>query len=341
MRTSGTRTTLRGAALLLVVAALALGALSGASASAAPGAEGAAAHSAGAGGSTAERARAGPSRLWYKLIIDYRGRQLVTRKSRPTDKANQGERVDPAAKLTVEEGFSSAFTFLPETAVLLRRQANGAFSILADRPLNGFKSGPYLTAQRSNAPGCTPYTQRWFVKEAADLTTSIGAKPSGNGFTRVTIRGRPPHLPTVDLTSSLEEDAWQCNWTEQDAADGDGDGLPTFAYRWDFGGHQLTPPGEKPILFGDDKDVYPAKRLPGQPVRPRQLFTNDWYDTFAEIDLAPVRFGKSSFKRGVDIEREGKRQHDRGWFVVEITTRVEEHWDFEFIRCSKPTSTPC
>jgi hypothetical protein len=281
----------------------------------------------------------GPSRLWYKLSIDYRGHQIVTWKSRPTDKANQTERVDPGAKLAVEEGFSSAFTFIPETAVLLRRQPNGAFSILADRPLTGFMSGPYARAKRWNAPGCTPYTQRWLVKKSEDLTTVIGAKPIGNGFTRITIGGPPPNLPRVDVTSAQEEDAWQCNWTAQDAADGvDGDGLPTFSYRGDYGGRQLGAPGEKPILVGDERDVYPAMRR-SEPVRPPQLYQGDWYETFAEIDLAPVRFGKSSFKRGVDIERKHSSRDDRRWYVTEITTLVEEHWDFEFIRCPKPV--PC
>src|SRR5262245_45767839 len=115
MRTSGTRTTPRRAALPLAVAALALGALSGATAGAAPGVEGADARSAGAEGGAAGRARPGASRLWYTLAIDYRGHQLVTWKSRPTDKANKTERVHPGAKLTVKEGFSSAFTFIPET----------------------------------------------------------------------------------------------------------------------------------------------------------------------------------------------------------------------------------
>src|SRR5262245_3137670 len=109
MRTSGTRTTLRRAALPLVVVGLALGALSGASASAAQGAESTAARSAGAEGSAAQRVRRVPSRLWYTMSIDCRGHQLVTWKSRPTDKANQIERVHPGAKLTVKEGFSSAF----------------------------------------------------------------------------------------------------------------------------------------------------------------------------------------------------------------------------------------
>ena len=323
--------------------ALALVALTGASASAAPNGDGVEARSAAAEGRAAQRARPAPTRLWYKLIIDYRGHQLVTRKSRPTDRANRSERVHPGARLSVEDGFASAFTFLPETAVLLRRQPKGAFSILANRPLNGFMDGLYATAKRSNAPGCTPYTQRWLVKKAEDVTTSIGARPSGKGFTRITIGGRRSQLPRVDLTSVLQEDAWQCNWTEQDAADGvDGDGLPTFHYGWDFGGHQLSAPGVKPILVGDEKDVYPAKRLPGQSVRPPQLYTDDsWYDSFAEIDLAPVRFGKSSFKRGIDIEEERTSQDDRGWFVIEIKTLVEEHWDFEFIRCSKPKPTPC
>jgi hypothetical protein len=317
-------------------------ALTGAAAGAAPGADGAKARSAGAEGGAAGRARPGPSRLWYKLIVDYRGRQLVTRKSRPTEKANRSERVHPAARLSVVDGFVSEFTFTPESAVLLRRQPKGAFSILANRPLNGFKDGLYANAKRSNAPGCTPYTQRWHVKQAEDLTTSIGARPSGQGYTRIAIGGRRSQLPRVDLKSALEEDAWQCNWTEQDAADGvDGDGLPTFHYGWDFGGHQLSPPGQKPILVGDEKDVYPARRLPGQPVRPPQLSMDDWYDTFAEIDLAPVRFGTSSFKRGIDISDERISRDDRGWFVTEITTFVEESWDFEFIRCSKPKPAPC
>src|SRR5262245_36579733 len=105
MRTSGTRTTPRRAALPLVVVAVALGALLGVSARAAPGgAEGVEARSAGAEGGAAPRARAGPSRLWYLLSIDYRGHQLVTSKTHPTGEANQTERVHPAARLIVRRG---------------------------------------------------------------------------------------------------------------------------------------------------------------------------------------------------------------------------------------------
>jgi hypothetical protein len=269
-----------------------------------------------------------PSKLWYRLRIDYRGfAKIKTSTNQP------GTQAEPGIDLDTEQLYGVEATLRSKTALLLIRGPGRTFSIRAGRELTGDLE-LWSARGTENQPACNTYEWSQRGTKLGSVSATIGARPE-NGSVLVKIGGgaHPSGNPS-DMWGEVKQYVTIKGGVQCDLDTARSRNIKT-TYCCDHyvvlpSGSSLGVGATDPQTVRSTKQIEPPLR-PGDAIPIPELTDNDML-----LKFAGLRFGARTFARKAGIDYTYRQPLRNG---VSGKWDMFENWVFTFTRC--PGTSAC